>query len=684
LKHQRTHYLLDWLDTHAPMRRTVQATLQKTLREAVGPELFCATGLAREPAFFSELSEQMMKLVLPTPPAQMDLSSLFVAMFPQPADADWLTGLDAATLARLWKLAADDSIVHAYRQQIDEALVYLVTVIIATGISPDFRQRLEPRLSLQATPFMSLRRELERYLLAPHADDAALRSVRMLIAVCQAQTDRIYAHLDEFGVSVGLVYHIERMRSQLTRMARLIDLRNAAPHSVQGSGQVQALLVDLIHAHHQRSSVRGLVRRSFALLARKMVERNATHGEKYIARDGADYRSMFKAACIGGVVTAFTVCGKLALSGPGVARFFDGLFASINYAVSFMTISALGAVLATKQPAVTAPALAAKMVALDTVDGLRSLMVEIAWILRSQAAAVFGNLMSVIPTMLTIALLIPLAFDAPLMDASHARKAMADLSLIGVTPLFAAFTGVLLWLSSLFAGFADNWFALRRLREALMHQRRLVYALGPARAERLANWLEHHVVDIAGNLSLALMLGMLPVLAHFFGLPLDVRHVTLSTGTLTAAAAGIGFPVLREPSVWLAVAGIAVIGLLNVGVAFGCALTLALQAREVPKRIRRLVRRAMVRAFAKSPRSFLFPQPQAQVVAEEPVSAAMHAEAGDVNDAVTVPMQAEAGDVNDTATAPMQAEAGEVSDAAAVPMQAHGRPMNAPPEHPPT
>jgi site-specific recombinase len=432
----------------------------------------------------------------------------------------------------------------------------------------------------------------------------------MLIAVCQAQTDRIYAHLDEHGVSVSLVYRVERMRAQLTRMALLTDLRSAifGQDTEPGAGQVQALLGDLIAAHHQRSSVRGLIQRSFSLLARKMVERNADHGEHYIARDSKEYRAMLKAAGRGGVITAFTVLGKSLVSAVGAARFFEGLFASLNYAVSFMAISAVGGVLATKQPAVTAPVLASKMGQLDTVEGLRALLSEIALLLRSQAAAVFGNLMGVVPVMLLISGAILLATDAPMMTAEHASASLHSLSVIGPTPLFAAFTGILLWLSSLASGFADNWFALRRLREALTHQRRLVFVLGAMRAERWAAWLDRNVAQIAGNVSLGLLLGMTPVLAQFFGLPLDVRHVTLATGTLTAAASSLGWEVLAAPQFWLAVAGIASIGVLNVGVSFACALTLALRARDVPARIRRLVFRAVLRRFSASPRSFLFPE----------------------------------------------------------------------------
>ena len=673
VKQQRVVFMLDWLDAHRDVRRIVQTTLQKTLREAAGPELFCATGLPNEPAFFNELSEHVIKYILPKPPAEADLSVLFTAMFPHPEDAEWLLELDAETVERIWKLTADDGISHMYHQQIDEALIYLVTAVLADGISKAFRYRLDPKMPLQATPFMVLRRELERYLYLSPTDEGALRSVRMLIAVCQAQTDRIYGHLDEYGVSVSLVYRVERMRAHLSRMTRLIDLRAAvasnlaldvsktlqnAPNSEfsdesseaftdswgedgataiggvrhriiagsasitsvrtvkavskTGTGQIQALLVDFILAHHHRSSIRGLVRRSFSLLARKMVERNADHGEHYIARDRKEYRAMLMAACRGGVLTAFTVLGKSLLSSAGLARFFEGLFASLNYAVSFLAISAIGGVLATKQPAVTAPALAAKMSQLDTVEGLRTLLAEVALLLRSQAAAVFGNLIAVVPTMLVISLVITLTTHAPMLDVGHAQATIDSLSIIGPTPLFAALTGILLWLSSLASGFADNWFALRRLREALTHQRRLIRVLGAPRAQRWAAWLEHHIAQIVGNISLGLLLGMSPVIVQFFGLPLDVRHVTLATGSLTAAASSLGWTVVMSPHFWLAVVGIASVGVLNVGVSFGCALVLALRAREVPVRIRRVVFRAVLRRFSASPRSFLFSEVVAQ------------------------------------------------------------------------
>lgn len=79
---------------------------------------------------------------------------------------------------------------------------------------------------------------------------------------------------------------------------------------------------------------------------------------------------------------------------------------------------------------------------------------------------------------------------------------------------------------------------------------------------------------------MVLLLGMTLVILQFFSLQLDVRHVALSTGSVTAANSSLGWAVLWwPPYFWLAAAGIVSIGLLNVGVSFGCALALALRAR---------------------------------------------------------------------------------------------------------
>lgn len=621
IKRQRVTDILDWLDANRDVRRTVQNTIQKTLREAQGPELFSMTGLSLRGAFFGEFLERITHRVVPKTLSQADASTLFMAMFPDPEDAQWLLTLDHATMGRLWRLAADESVSHMYWQHVDDALLYLMTDVVAEGISPAFRQRLEPNMPLKASPFLTLRREMEKYLLLPVDDQGAVRGIRMLIAVCRAQTDRIYAHLDEHGVSVNLVYRIERMRIQLTRMGRLVDLRSCGAQSAV-AGHVQTLLADMVSDYRKRFSVRDLIRRSFTLLGRKIVERNTGHGAQMVARDVQGYRTILKAGCKGGAVLGFIALLKYIWAYTGWfnfgsgdnAYFFEGVLVSAQYVVGFWLVSAVGGVLAATQPAVTSPLLAAKMGSLDTTDGVRSLMSEVVWLLRSQMAAMLGNIIAIVPAAIVVAGAFYLVVDAPMMDYERATSALDSLSVMSLTPLYAIVTGILLWFSATIAGVFDNWFALHRLKEALHHHRRLVYVLGAARAERFAQWCERHVALIAGNLSLGVLFGMTPAVMEFFGVHLEIRHIALALGKLMAAVSSLGWETVTTNAFWMAIAGIVAIGIINVGVAFACALILALRARNVPAKLRYLVYRRVMRVLTTKPQTlFRIRQKQAHV-----------------------------------------------------------------------
>jgi len=86
-----------------------------------------------------------------------------------------------------------------------------------------------------------------------------------------------------------------------------------------------------------------------------------------------------------------------------------------------------------------------------------------------------------------------------------------------------------------------------------------------------------------------------------------LRHVTLSTGQVAAAVFSLGLPSLTSSSFWLAVAGLAVIGALNVGVSFGLALRVAMRAVDISPADRTRVYRAIRRQLVAHPGEFLWP-----------------------------------------------------------------------------
>ena len=177
------------------------------------------------------------------------------------------------------------------------------------------------------------------------------------------------------------------------------------------------------------------------------------------------------------------------------------------------------------------------------------------------------------------------------------------------TIFYAALTGVLLWMSSIAAGWLENWAVYRRLPEAIAGHRWGRF-LGRRTMGFFSRFFTRNISGLGGNSALGLMLGMTPVMGKFFGLPLDVRHVTLSTGALTLAALALGNEVFSSEAFLAAALGIVIIGCLNFGVSFVLALAVALRARQVERSDRLRLLLSVLATFVRSPFQFFIPPRQ--------------------------------------------------------------------------
>jgi site-specific recombinase len=318
---------------------------------------------------------------------------------------------------------------------------------------------------------------------------------------------------------------------------------------------------------------------------------------------------MLARAAGGGAVIAGTTFVTFWVTALGLSAFWTGFGAGANYALSFVVVMLLHWTVATKQPAMTAPALAASLpTGRDASDDeIEAFVDRVAQLIRSQAAGIFGNLAICGPLVFAVQWLWSMLAGAPLVGTKEADYVLHSLTLLGPTVLFAAFTGVLLFSSSLIAGWAENWFVFHRLDSAIAWNPRIVARLGAARARRWAAWWRANISGLAANVSLGMMLGLVPALAGFFGLPLEVRHVTLSTGQIGAAVCAYGAGVVLEPALWWCIAGIAVTGVLNVSVSFWLAFKVALRSRGIRVRERERIRAAIRRRLRAAPLSFVLP-----------------------------------------------------------------------------
>jgi site-specific recombinase len=617
----KLRFLLTVLEKNPTHRENVAALLARFWIEIDAAALLADFGFSHSAALFSEIGQRLRLRLLPGTPATTDLSALFNMLFSQRSDAAWLRAIDDATLTRLAILfdqtwapvtalappVGDDLPPLGWRAPFLDGIVYLTSSVMAAGFAGSLRPRMSPE-ALVDRPFRQLPRAADQFITAVETGRGTdmLRDaqyLRALLQSCRDAADTVADHLEEHGVSVDVVFEVDQLRQRTLRIEDLLT----CTISPTPQREIVRLLADLVDVADARRSVRALFARHYSLLARKVAERSAATGEHYITRDVAEYRAMLAKAAGGGLVIAGTTFIKFFVLALGASAFWGGFLAGLNYAGSFLLIHLAHWTVATKQPAMTAPAMADKLGDVADDSRIESFVDEVAHLIRSQVAGIAGNLAVVAPAVYIVQWGWRQAFGHPLVGHADAAHTLHSLSLLGFTPLFAALTGVLLFASSLIAGWAENWFVWHRLDSAIAWNPNFVARLGALRAQRWARFWRANISGFASNISLGMMLGLVPAVTAFFGLPLEVRHVTLSTGQLSAAIGSEGFDIVLHSPFWWCVAGIVVTALLNLGVSFLLAFRVALRSRGIRLKDRGRIYRAIRRRLRFDFWSFLLP-----------------------------------------------------------------------------
>lgn len=582
-------------------RATLRRHVQQLFRGTQQVSLYTDAGILPNSGFFSELWRRGMSRLLPTVPDAARLKDCFDAMFHDRDDHVWLAAGPLEDKLALWdavfSMAADatNDVSNEARWQLHtevqllEAMQVLATRIGAMGLEPELT-RVQPRIIEFESPFVHLGAEVLRFTEAwrvHHADPAAEhgdeRHIMVLVDQCREVMARARRNAASEGTSLSLTYLLVRTEQCLQRLVQLTGVLCARFQPEMRSAMVARwvrLTHDLVQGENRRNSLREPFNRLTGLLALRVTENAHRTGEHYITTDRTEYAAMWRSAAGGGFIVGFMALIKLLLGKLVLAPLTSLVMYSLNYSLGFVLIHVLNFTLATKQPAMTAATIAESI---DKSEGktrdLHRLADLIVAMMRSQFAAIVGNVAVAIPTAIAIALVYQWIIGHPAMDLAKAQYTLHGLSPIASLAIpHAALTGILLFLAGLLSGFFDNKAAYDRIPERVAHLGWLRRLIGPQRADRFADYIGRNLGSLAGNFLLGIMLASLAPLGAFLGLPLDVRHVTLSSANfafaLTALDFHIGWLTLVET-----LAGILLVGATNLSVSFAFALWIALKAR---------------------------------------------------------------------------------------------------------
>ncbi|HRH05088.1 MAG TPA: recombinase, partial [Burkholderiaceae bacterium] len=431
----RLNVMLDVLEARPALLLRVRQWCHQLLQEVDVASLLAYFGFSQRSAFVSELSERLRLKILPATPETTDAAVLFSLVFKSEFDQRWLADLDEATLDRIAQVLQTpdigDNIYTAssyWQNTVLDAITFSVGNIRASGYAPELRSRMSHHMLLNRpfdqldTDLVALRTVFMNSLGKDNEErsaavQAAATQLRDRLDVCRQAASSVYTHLNEHGISVSLVFRLRQMRARVLRIRELLDcLLSDRPNSYTAK-----LLSHLVKIGLHRHSVRDLITSNSTLLAAKMADRSAEVGENYITRNRSEYWDMLRKAAGGGSIVSITILVKYLLLAIGFSAFWGGFFSGVNYALSFIAIQLLHWTLATKQPAMTAPAMALKLKDLSDEHAIDGFVDEVSHVVRSQFAAVVGNLALVFPCVLLISYGIQHFWGHPLISISEAQ-----------------------------------------------------------------------------------------------------------------------------------------------------------------------------------------------------------------------------------------------------------------------
>lgn len=595
--------------------------------------LFSDTGILSLDGFWNQLNQRIGAHILPLIPDPQQLQELFRKVFYHRTDKYWLDYFDAADWQRLFSILNQGHSNQPEKTRIKDELIKALTIlsyrISGIGLHPEFINA-QPELMEYESPFLVQNREINEFIqeykkryntvaLVDSITPPDASQALVMLEQCHDVAAKVRRSTRRIGVSVSLTYMLALLEQCLERVEILLNM--VMDDDDLRYKSIGLFIADITEAIYSERSVRALLATNSELLALQVTENASKTGEHYVSTDKQGFLAMYKSAAGAGVIIAIMATLKTLMARVSMAPLMQAFSYSMNYSLGFMLIHVLHFTVATKQPAMTAAALAAtvqqrKGTKMAQIAELAALIVNI---IRTQFVAILGNISIAIPVAALIALTWDYALHEPLMTHAKAAKTLHDLNpFTSLAIPHAAIAGVCLFLSGLLAGYFDNMAVYRKVGPRLKADVRLAQLMGQQRLLRFSDYIERNLGALAGNFMFGIMLGSMGTLGFILGLPLDIRHIAFASANFIQGLINI-----NGPDVGLIVVsflGVLLIGLTNLFVSFSLTIIVALRARRVRFEQWKPLAKLVMTHFLTRPSDFFWPPKQTLEIDENHTS----------------------------------------------------------------
>lgn len=544
------------------------------------------SGLISSRGFVQELGSKIKHKLLPEVQEKTNFLHVISHVFYKSTDYLWVKGVDPDLWKKFFRLLRvhinmnDQQLIG----QLHQALRILSFRVTTLGLEKEITLRFNNNPDAIA-PFLEQNRLVSRFLDKPihtdHESQMLLYNVQEQLHNCRQSIIWLRDQKLYHGTSLAQTFLTTRILQMIERMLLISDVLDR--DSQLNEERFINYFITVVSNENKRNSLREFLSDNLGLLAYQIAEHKGKKGEKFITTNRKEYRLMFRSAVGGGVIISFVAVLKNLLGKLPLPPFWLGFAYSLNYATGFALMDRTHTTLATKQPAFTASAVA---LSLDSKRNqgkadLRQFAIAIANIFRSQTASFAGNLLVVFPLTYGIVWAMDYFAGYRIVDQQQAFSLLeAQHPWHSFSLLYACFTGVFLFLSGIISGYVENHIVFGRMNERLRSHPTLSHSMSPRRLNRLVDFVNTYAGALAGSISLGFFLGMSAAVGKIFGIPFDIRHITISAGNTAIGYFGINHSI-HWTYMLVVVLGVLAIGFLNFFVSFSLAFFVAVKSRGV-------------------------------------------------------------------------------------------------------
>ena len=570
------------------------------------------SGILSSRGFVQELQSKLKHKILPALQSPDNFLYVINKIFYKKTDHIWVEGMDPV----LWKqffemLGIQINLTEpALIKQLQHSLQLLSYRITTLGLEKEMTHRYE-NFEDAIYPFFEQNRLVNEYLYACESgkdiqsQKILLNNTTEALHNCNQSIQWIRDQRKMYGTSLAQTYILTRLQQQINRLFIIIDVLDS--DNDLNTERFADYFKTVVHNENRKNSVREFLSENTGYLAYQIAEHGGRTGERYISTTRREFWKMFWSAAGGGIIISFIGVIKNLLTKIKLAPFWQGFLYSANYSLGFILIQDTGSTLATKQPAYTANNVASSfdVQKVGEQPDLRNLAITVARVSRTQLASFAGNLMVVFPLTYILAFLFFEITGTKIAEGAAAHKLLVDQQPFNsLALLYACFTGFFLFASGLIAGYVENYVVYGKIGDRLRSLSSFKNTFSEKRRYKIIQYIENNLGALIGNIALGFFLGMAGFLGKTFGIPFDIRHITIS-----AANTAIGFfgmdNIIGAKELWYTLAGVFLIGFLNFAVSFSLAFIVAVKSRGIHLREYPEFLGIMWRYLKKFPRDFI-------------------------------------------------------------------------------